>query len=157
MNKMETTLLLIINDGKILLAKKKKGFGEGKYNGVGGKIEPGETIEEACIRETKEEICVTPLNIVKYGEIEFYEIYKGSKLDLTFHLFVTDSWDGEIGESDEMEPHWFDIKDIPYDRMFPDDTYWLPYILDGKKIKAFFEFDDDWNLISKDIKEVEKL
>lgn len=157
MNKMETTLLLIINDGKILLAKKKKGFGEGKYNGVGGKIEPGETIEEACIRETKEEICVTPLNIAKYGEIEFYEIYKGSKLDLTFHLFVTDSWDGEIGESDEMEPHWFDIKDIPYDRMFPDDTYWLPYILDGKKIKAFFEFDDDWNLISKDIKEVEKL
>ena len=53
---LETTLLLLRKDNEILLAKKKRGFGEGKYNGVGGKLEDGETPEEAMIRETEEEI-----------------------------------------------------------------------------------------------------
>ena len=37
------TLLFLRRDGQILLAMKKRGFGEGKWNGVGGKVEPGET------------------------------------------------------------------------------------------------------------------
>ena len=154
MKKIETTLLLIIKDGKIMLAKKKRGFGEGKYNGVGGKIESGETTYAAAIRECQEEIGVTPLNIIKYGEIEFIETYKGERQNLVFHLYLTDSYEGELKDSDEMEPHWFNLSEVPYDEMFPDDTYWLPYILDGKKIKAFFEFDDNWNLLSKNIEEV---
>ena len=47
---LETTLCLLKKDNRILLAMKKRGFGEGKYNGVGGKIENGETPEEAMIR-----------------------------------------------------------------------------------------------------------
>jgi 8-oxo-dGTP pyrophosphatase MutT (NUDIX family) len=35
---------------------KKRGFGEGRWNGVGGKVEPGESIEAALIREAKEEV-----------------------------------------------------------------------------------------------------
>lgn len=31
-----------------------------------------------------------------------------------------------------------------YEIMFPSDQHWLPYILEGKKIKAFFEFDEEW-------------
>ena len=55
---METTLCLLKKDNSILLAMKKRGFGSGKYNGIGGKIEKGETPDEAMIRETKEEIKV---------------------------------------------------------------------------------------------------
>lgn len=36
---METTLCLLKKENSILLAMKKRGFGAGKYNGVGGKIE----------------------------------------------------------------------------------------------------------------------
>ena len=54
MNKIETTLALLINDDEILLALKKRGHGEGKYNGVGGKIKENETPEAAMIRETQE-------------------------------------------------------------------------------------------------------
>ena len=50
-----------------------------------------------------------------------------------------------------MEPHWFNIKEIPYDEMFPDDKYWLPYLLEGHKFNAYFNFDDDWNIIDKQI------
>ena len=45
------SLLFLRNGEKILLAMKKKGFGEGKYNGVGGKQEKGEDIEQTAIRE----------------------------------------------------------------------------------------------------------
>jgi len=58
---MELTLLFLIKDDQILLAMKKRGFGAGRFNGVGGKVEPGETIEQALIRESQEEINVTPI------------------------------------------------------------------------------------------------
>ena len=153
---LETTLCLLKKDSKILLAMKKRGFGEGKYNGVGGKIESVETPEEAMIRETEEEILVTPTKYEKVGTIEFDEFYKGKKEKVMFHLYIVSEWQGEPTESEEMKPEWFDIKNIPYDRMFPDDKYWLPLILDGKKIRAYFDFDEEWNLLNKKIEDLNK-
>ena len=73
MEKLETTLSLLKKDNKILLGMKKRGFGEGKYNGVGGKLKENETPEIAMIRETQEEINVTPTKYEKVGIIEFDE------------------------------------------------------------------------------------
>ena len=73
MKELETTLLLLRKDNEILLALKKRGFGEGKYNGVGGKIKEGETPEQAMIRETMEEISVKPTKYEKVGIIKFLE------------------------------------------------------------------------------------
>ena len=154
LEKMETTLLLLRKENKILLAMKKKGFGEGRYNGVGGKIEPNESPEEAMIREAQEEICVTPTKYDKFGVMEFIEFYKGKKVNLRFHLFVASEWEGEPQETDEMCPKWFDVSNLPYDKMFGDDIYWMPYILKGKKVRAFFEFDEDFNVLYHDVKEV---
>lgn len=151
---LETTLCLLKKDNKILLAMKKRSFGEGKFNGVGGKIESGETPEDAMIRETEEEILVTPTKYEKVGIIEFDEFYKGKKEKVMFHLYIVSEWQGEPTESEEMKPEWFDIKNIPYDRMFPDDKYWLPLILDGKKIRAYFDFDEEWNLLNKKIEDL---
>ena len=151
---LETTLSLLKKDNNILLAMKKRGFGIGKYNGVGGKIKQGETPEEAMIRETVEEINVTPIKYEKVGFIEFDEYYKGKKENVAFHLYFVTEWEGEPTESEEMNPKWFNIKDIPYDKMLPDDKHWLPLVLEGKRIKAYFDFDEDWNLISKKIEEL---
>ncbi|MBR4418900.1 MAG: NUDIX domain-containing protein, partial [Clostridia bacterium] len=71
MKHKQTTLLYIIKNNQILLAEKKRGFGVGKINGVGGKIEPGESIEQAMIRETQEEIGVTPINSQHLATITF--------------------------------------------------------------------------------------
>ena len=125
---IKTTLCILRKDNKILLAKKKRGFGVGKYNGVGGKIEAGETIEQAMIRETNEEINVIPTKYEKVGIVEFDEYYKGNKQKLVFYLYMAYEWDGEPQESEEMSPSWFDIKDIPYKDMFADDKYWLPLV-----------------------------
>ena len=149
-----TTLCLLKRDNEILLAMKKRGFGEGRYNGVGGKIEEGETPEQAMIRETEEEISVTPIKYEKVGFIEFDEFYKGKKERVAFHLYIVTEWNGEPTESDEMAPKWFDIQNIPYDSMFPDDKHWLPLILEGKKIHAYFDFDEDWNILDKKIEDL---
>jgi len=151
---METTLCILRKENQILLAMKKRGFGNGKYNGVGGKIENGETPENAMIRETEEEISVTPTKFEKVGVIEFDEYYKGNKENIMFHLYFVYEWIGIPKETEEMSPKWFDIDDIPYDKMLPDDKYWLPLVLNGKKIKAYFEFDEEWNLLSKKIDEL---
>ena len=56
MEKIEATLMLLRKNDEILLAMKKRGFGVGKFNGVGGKLIIGETPEMAMLRETKEEM-----------------------------------------------------------------------------------------------------
>lgn len=154
MKKIETTLLLLKKENQVLLAMKKRGFGAGKFNGVGGKIEPDETPEIAMIREAQEEIAVTPTQYTKIGVMEFIEYFKGNKENIIFHLFVATDWEGNPQESDEMKPQWFDIDKIPYDQMFKDDEYWMPFALEGKKINGFFEFDENWNLLSHKIDEI---
>lgn len=143
MSKTETTLSLLKKDNKILLAMKKRGFGKGKYNGVGGKLKNNETAEEAMLRETQEEINVIPTKYEKVGILEFDEYYEGEKLNLIFYLYMVYEWKGSISESEEMAPFWFGIDEIPYDKMFIDDKYWLPLVLEGKKIKAHFKFDQE--------------
>jgi 8-oxo-dGTP diphosphatase/2-hydroxy-dATP diphosphatase len=44
------TLVLVSKKCGILLGLKKRGFGEGKWNGFGGKIESGESVIQAAIR-----------------------------------------------------------------------------------------------------------
>ena len=61
------TLMFLINEGKILLGMKKRGFGAGKYNGFGGKVEAGETIAQAAVRETIEECGLKPLDAALQG------------------------------------------------------------------------------------------
>jgi mutator protein MutT len=156
MKKYQATWLILRRGNEILLAMKKRGFGEGKFNGVGGKIESGETAEQAAIRETYEEISVMPTKYEAVGELVFDEYVKGERAKMTVYLFVATEWDGEPAESEEMKPKWFAIDKLPYEKMLPDDIHWLPQVLAGKKVTGKFKFGEDFNLISYDVKEAEK-
>lgn len=65
--------------------------------------------------------------------------------------------EGEPSESEEMKPEWFDFDKIPYDNMFADDRYWLPYVIQGRKFDATFSFDENWNLLGHEIRFTDKL
>ena len=61
------TLLFVIRDDEVLLIHKKRGIGAGKINGPGGKIDPGETAHGAAVRETQEELLITPTGVARGG------------------------------------------------------------------------------------------
>jgi len=154
MNTKVLSLLFLRREDQVLLAMKKRGFGEGRWNGVGGKVEAGETIESAMIRETQEEISVTPTIYEKVGDIRFDEFFKGEPTLMHVHIFVASEWEGEPVESEEMKPKWFSTTDIPYTEMWSDDPYWLPQVLDGKKISADFKLDVNDTIIDHTVVEV---
>lgn len=143
-----TTLLLIIKNDKILLAQKKRGFGVGKYNGVGGKLEAGETIEHCMVRETQEEIGVTPTDYTKRAVITFSNIENGERFNIIMHVYTAKDYFGTITESEEMRPEWFDVDKAPFEQMFPDDRIWLPVLLGGANFEAYFKFDENFGVLS---------
>lgn len=157
MKNINTTLLLIIKGNRILLAMKKRGFGVGLYNGVGGKMQDGETIYETMIRETKEEINVEPIDAKLVGMIDFDLYLKGEKAIEKVHIFVANNYKGEVRESEEMKPKWFDINKIPYEKMFDDDLLWLPDVINGKLVKGNVVFDKNNHTVESKISVVKKL
>ena len=151
------TLIFLRKENKILLAMKKRGFGSDRYNGVGGKIEPGETIEQALVRECREEIEVIPMNYWKVAEHDFIQDEGDDPWRMYVHVYLCDEWEGEPSETEEMAPEWFAIEDIPYDNMWEDDTYWLPQVLAGNKVYGEFTFDRDDKLLTHNVEIVETL
>lgn len=150
------TLCLAVKDGQVLLGMKKRGFGAGRWNGFGGKVEPGETIEEGAKREMSEECGVAITTMEKVGIHEFeFEKERGTILEV--HVFRVDVWSGEPEETEEMRPEWFAFSDIPYDTMWPDDRYWLPLFLDGKKFRTKFLFGESDSVLEQSIEETETL
>ena len=67
----QATICLLRKNDEVLLAMKKRGFGEGKYNGIGGKVEDGETVKDAAVRELYEEVGVHTNEMEKIAEITF--------------------------------------------------------------------------------------
>jgi mutator protein MutT len=138
MKELDLTLLYLQKEDCILLALKKRGFGKGKWNGVGGKIESGESIESAVIRECQEEIGVTPEDLQKVGYLIFNEHHDGERKLMQIHVYTASDWQGEITESEEMKPEWFEAKNIPYEQMWPADKLWLPFVIEGQLIRGDF-------------------
>ncbi|OHA18938.1 MAG: hypothetical protein A2836_03405 [Candidatus Taylorbacteria bacterium RIFCSPHIGHO2_01_FULL_45_63] len=152
------TLCIALSDGKILLALKKRGFGSGRWNGFGGKVEEGETIEKSAIRETKEEGCIEIEKMEKYALHEFE--FVGDPVLLEVHVFKILAFSGTPTETEEMAPRWFDFDDIPYETMWPDDRHWLPLFIEGKKTVNRFLFDTSSGterIVEKSVQVVPKL
>lgn len=154
MKSTECSLLFLLDGDRILLAMKKRGFGADRFNGVGGKIDPGETPEQAAMRECQEEIGVMPKNIQKVAEHDFVAD-TDEPWRMYVHVYITTEWDGEPIETEEMRPEWFDLANIPYKQMWEDDAYWLPQVLAGKKLICNFTFDKNDKMLTQNVHEVE--
>lgn len=152
----DVTICFLLKENKICLALKKRGFGAGKWNGVGGKVEPGEAITTAAARELKEEIGVSAKHehLEHTGTIDFH-FNDNPSWNQRMHIFLVRVWEGEPGESEEMAPQWYEHDKIPFEKMWVDDPHWLPRIIAGKKILGKFHFRNNGTEIDEfEIKEI---
>ncbi|HKR82060.1 MAG TPA: 8-oxo-dGTP diphosphatase [Candidatus Saccharimonadales bacterium] len=151
----KATLLFLRRDNQVLLAMKKRGFGEGFWNAPGGKAEPGETAAQTAIRECQEEIGVTARNVQLVGHM-YFRMLEASDHGNDGYIFTATEWEGEPHESDEMRPAWFDIDKLPYDQMWENDRLWIPYVLGGQLFEGAITTDGQ-RYISHNIKPVAAL
>jgi 8-oxo-dGTP diphosphatase/2-hydroxy-dATP diphosphatase len=137
--KKQYTLALVFKNNQILLGMKKTGFGAGRWNGFGGKVEPGEAIIGAAKRELKEECGLDALEIREIGTLDFS--FESEPKLMEVHIFKITKYSGEPVETDEMRPEWFDLDKIPFEQMWSDDEHWFPYMLKDIKFTGSFHFD----------------
>jgi 8-oxo-dGTP diphosphatase/2-hydroxy-dATP diphosphatase len=149
MNDPRRTLVLIHQHPHVLLGLKKRGFGEAKWNGFGGKIEEGESIEDAARREVLEESGLVVKDIEKLAVINFE--FQGDIENIEGHVYTTYKFEGKPIETEEMKPKWFHVDDIPFNEMWEDDRYWFPYFLRKQPFHARFLFADEKTILEHDI------
>jgi len=140
----EMTLVFFIRDNEILLAMKKDSFGAGNWNGYGGKLQSGETVLQAAIREVKEESStdVKEQDLMRAGTMDFYFSDK-PEWDQRVHIFRVERWKGEPAETEEMKkPVWFPFDKIPWQSMWAGDDQWIPHVLKNEHFSGEAHFTD---------------
>ena len=135
-------LCFLLRDEKLLLIRKKTGFGAGKITGAGGRIEPGESPEETAIREVREEVGVSIRSLRKVGLLEFYST--SPEPDWIVYVFLSSDFEGEPAPSEEAEPQWVSVDELPLDQMWQDDSIWLRHALSGRFVRGKFWFDEGY-------------
>jgi 8-oxo-dGTP pyrophosphatase MutT (NUDIX family) len=144
----KSTLCFCIKDNQVLLAMKKRGFGSGKWNGYGGKVQKDETPIIAAIRELEEEsgLVADDKDLRQIALVRFY--FDGNPV-FECYVFLTNAWRKEPVETEEMKPQWYPISILPFDEMWAADAKWIPLILAGEKIEAEVNFNADGSVVKE--------
>jgi 8-oxo-dGTP pyrophosphatase MutT (NUDIX family) len=149
---MLLTLIIIHQNNRVLLGIKKRGFGAGKLNGFGGKLEPGELLIDGAKRELREEAGIEAEEVEELGRLVFK--FQNHPEIMDVHVFKSRRFTGEPIETEEMSPRWFNESEVPFKEMWPDDKYWFPLFLQNKLFKGFFEFNDRHEIEKKELYEL---
>ncbi len=130
---------------EVLLIERLSDYARGMISGPGGKRQPGESFEQCVVRECREEIAVEPHNF-RLGADLFFDFTSGMRMHCC--AYFTHEWSGEPKPSVEAIPFWCKRDRLPLMHMWQDDALWLPYVLQGGRIRAYFIFDDDKQMLS---------
>jgi 8-oxo-dGTP pyrophosphatase MutT (NUDIX family) len=146
-------IILRDSDKEILLGEKKKGeIGTGVLCGPGGKLDSGETLEECLLRETREELEIEldPHSLELVAVIDFYT---ADEIDFRVYTYRARILLGEIHETADMIPNWYQINEETFKRTYESDQHWLPKAVRGEKFNANVYYRDR----AKDFERIEFL
>lgn len=153
MTAAQVTLCFLLRDAaggqEVLLGLKRTGFGRGKVVGVGGHVEPGETVPAAICREVLEEVdvVVAPGDLVPAGTVHFVFPFR-PEWDMFTTVFLAYRWEGEPSESDEITPAWYPVGELPVRQMWADAEHWLPAMISGRRTDVRVELAADNNSVA---------
>jgi len=153
------TVIFVIKDQKILLAKKTRVLGIGKWNGYGGGFDSkvDKTQEDCAIREFMEESNGAKIKKEFLDKVAIITFNNGDKLQFTVHFYIANDIVGIPKNSTEMaDPTWFPLNKLPdWDDFMESDRIWLPLILKGEKVKGEVWNDDSSKLVAHEINKTE--
>lgn len=147
------TLVYVQRKGEVLLGLKKRGFAKSLWNGFGGKVEPGESLESAARRELEEECGIKVGEMKKTGLFIFS--HEEDARPHIIHVFCTADFHGEPIETEEMKPQWFTLDELPFDSMWSSDRPWLKRLLEGECFIGHFHFREFKHILSHNLQEVD--
>jgi len=134
------TLCYLKRDGKTLMLhriKKANDIHAGKWNGLGGKLEDGESPEQCVIREVSEESGLTIHQLQYHGLLVFAD-FKGN--DWYVWVFTSGQFIGELIESGEGHLEWIEDELVPTLKLWPSDLIFLPWLKTGLVFSARFQY-----------------
>lgn len=133
----------IVGEGKVLLGRKRRGFGEGLWGGFGGKVDGNESFAQGVLRELREEcgLLANEEDLTRAGTVRIKRDHVNDtvvNMHIVLYRLEESAVVGDPAETDEMSPAWREIGDIPYADMLPDVASVLPRILDGEHVDMRF-------------------
>jgi 8-oxo-dGTP diphosphatase len=137
------TLCYLKNDGKTLMVyrnKKPNDIHQGKWNGLGGKFEPGESPEECVVREVWEESGLHITNPKLHGLLIFPD-FKGD--DWYVFVFTAREFTGELIDSPEGRLEWVSNDELTSLNLWESDQIFFPWLEKGKFFSAKFTYRGD--------------
>jgi 8-oxo-dGTP diphosphatase len=139
--KLATLCYVMTNDKTLMLYRNKKenDYHEGKWNGLGGKFEPGETPEECAIREIYEEsglIVTDPkmkglITFPMFDEVEDWYVF----------LFVFKKFEGKLIDSPEGTLEWIPNDKLVDLNLWDGDKIFIPWLFEDKCFSAKFVYE----------------
>jgi len=136
------TLCYVQKPGQTLMlhrVKKKNDMHQGKWNGLGGKLEAGESPEECAVREVWEEsglTCRTPrlrgfITFPAFDEIDDWYTF----------LYTLDDFEGALIDSPEGNLAWIENERLLELNLWPGDRIFLPWVFQDRLFSAKFVYD----------------
>lgn len=152
---MKATVVFPITENKVLLARKMKKVGAGKWNGFGGKPEGNETIRETACRELFEEsgrgLVCKPEDLMAHAVVDFFffDNHTGEP-NWSVVFYTARIFEGTASGTSEMQsPTWFAYDAIPYDDMLPADKDFIPKIIRREIFKGRIRFNANMTGVSE--------
>ncbi len=131
--KTESTLM-------IHRVKKQNDYHEGKWNGLGGKFEQGESPEDCAIREIEEECGLRVKSVTMKGFITF-PMFDG-KEDWYVFLFTANDFTGELIDSNEGNLAWIKNNKLTDLNLWDGDKIFIPWLFNDKYFSAKFNYEN---------------
>ena len=132
-------LLLLRRGDDLLLGEKLTGFGAGRVVAPGGHVEAGESPLEAAVREAHEETGLVIRDASLHARLQF-AFPARPEWDLRLEVFGSTSYAGTLTPSSELAPWWCPVTELPLERMWDDDRYWLTRVLAGERLQGDFVY-----------------